>query len=165
MVSNGPRAISWITICDTRVGDGAAGGVRRARTGRRGPVLVLREGPGRYYHPGMFPIMRQLIGDRTIKPGTYELTDFVPSKNEKDPALTAGLSNYSTDIRSDDYPLRALMFGAESGLISGRVVVNPDNATGLFCVFGVCNGMDVMPRMRCGQAKSDERLWSRRNRP
>jgi hypothetical protein len=53
-------------------------------TGPPEPVDVDRswymsEGPGRYYHPGMFPVMRQLIGDRTIKPGTYELKDFVPN--------------------------------------------------------------------------------------
>src|SRR5262249_20795213 len=46
----------------------------------------------------------------------------------RDPALTARLSNYSTDVLSDDYPLRALVFGNESARILGRVVVNPDGS-------------------------------------
>jgi hypothetical protein len=44
----------------------------------------MREGPGRYYHPGMFPVMRQIISDRSRPPGTYDLQDFVPNRNEKD---------------------------------------------------------------------------------
>jgi hypothetical protein len=102
-------------------------------TGPPVPVDVDRswymsEGPGRYYHPGMFPMMRQLIDDRNRAPGTYDLKEFVPTKNEKDPALTANLSNYTTDVRSNDYPLRAFVFGNESARISGRVVVNPDGS-------------------------------------
>jgi hypothetical protein len=102
-------------------------------TGPPAPVDVDRswymsKGPGRYYHPGMFPVMRQIIDDRSRAPGTYDLQDFVPNRNAEDPALKAELSNYSTDVRSDDYPLRALVFGNESARILGRVVVNPDGS-------------------------------------
>ena len=102
-------------------------------TGPPTPIDVDRswymsDGPGRYYYPGMFPIMRQLIDNRNHTPGTYELRDFVPNRDERDPALAASISNYSTDIRSDDHPLRAFVFGNESARISGRVVVNPDGS-------------------------------------
>jgi hypothetical protein len=88
----------------------------------------MDEGPGRYYHPGMFPIIHQLIDNQNLTPGTYELRDFVPNRNEKDPLLTAGISNYTTDLPSDDYRLRALVFGNESATISGQVVSNPDGS-------------------------------------
>jgi hypothetical protein len=88
----------------------------------------MSDGPGRYYHPGKFPIMRQLIDNRNHTPGTYELRDFVPNRDERDPALAASISNYTTDIRSDDHPLRAFVFGNEGARISGRVVVNPDGS-------------------------------------
>ena len=40
------------------------------------PVIIDRnwymsEGPGRYYHPGMFPIIRSVSNRNDIKPGTY----------------------------------------------------------------------------------------------
>src|SRR5882757_1205181 len=56
----------------------------------------MDEGPGRYYHPGMFPIINRLIDNRKLAPGTYDLLDFVPNRNHKDPSLTAGISNYMT---------------------------------------------------------------------
>jgi hypothetical protein len=33
----------------------------------------MGEGPGRYHHPGMFPIMHQIIDSRSLAPGVYEL--------------------------------------------------------------------------------------------
>jgi hypothetical protein len=88
----------------------------------------MDEGPGRYYHPGMFPIINRLIDNRKLALGTYDLLDFVPNRNHKDPSLTAGISNYMTDMRSADYPLRALVFGNESAKISGRVEIHPDGS-------------------------------------
>jgi len=88
----------------------------------------MDEGPGRYYHPGMFPIMTQISDERNLSPGTYDLRDFVPNRNEKDPSLTAAFSNYTTDVRSADYALRAFVFGNESAKISGQVEVNPDGS-------------------------------------
>jgi hypothetical protein len=88
----------------------------------------MGEGPGRYYHPGMFPIMHRILDNRNLAPGTYDLRDFVPNKDAKHPSLTAGVSNYTTDMRSADYRLRALVFGNESAKISGQVDVNPDGS-------------------------------------
>lgn len=53
--------------------------------GRPAPVDVDRswymgEGPGRYYHPGMFPIIYQIADIRNLAPGTYDLRDFVPGR-------------------------------------------------------------------------------------
>jgi len=53
----------------------------------------MGQGPGRYYHPGMFPIIDRLVARHDLAPGTYNLLDFVPSK--KDPSLTAGISHYT----------------------------------------------------------------------
>src|SRR4051812_37370994 len=88
----------------------------------------MSDGPGRYYHPGMFPVINQIVNDRNLAPGTYDLLDFVPNRNGKHPSLTAPFSNYSTDMRSADYPLRALVFGHESAKVSGGVEVNPDGS-------------------------------------
>ncbi len=63
-----------------------------------------------------------------LAPGTYNLLDFVPNKDKRDSSLTATVSNYTTDMRSTDYPLRALVFGSESARISGQVVVNRDGS-------------------------------------
>src|ERR1700685_4816022 len=88
----------------------------------------MGEGPGRYYNPGMFPIIGQIADNRHIAPGTYNLRDFVPNSDDRHPSLTARMSNYSTDMRSADYPLRALVFGNESAKISGQVEVKPDGS-------------------------------------
>ena len=93
--------------------------------GRPAPVDVdmswcMGEGPGRYYNPGMFPIIGQIADNRHLAPGTYNLRDFVPNGGERHPSLTARMSNYSTDMRSADYPLRALVFGNESAKILAR---------------------------------------------
>jgi len=88
----------------------------------------MNEGPGRYYHPGMFPIIDQVTDNRKLAPGTYDLSDFVPNRNMKHPSLTASISHYWTDTHSADYPLRALVFGNESARISGQVVVNRDGS-------------------------------------
>jgi len=72
----------------------------------------------------MFPIVHQILDNRNLAPGTYLLRDFVPNRDERDPSLTAKLSNYGTDVRSPDYLLRALVFGNESARIQGQVVVN-----------------------------------------
>lgn len=110
-----------------------ASGTPTPVAGRPAPVDVdmswyMDEGPGRYYHPGMFPIVNRLLGERKLPPGLYDLLDFVPNKNEKDPSLKARLSNYVTDIGSADYLLRSLVFGSESAKISGRVEVHPDGS-------------------------------------
>jgi hypothetical protein len=110
-----------------------ASGTPTPVAGPPAPVDVDRswymdEGPGRYYHPGMFPIIHQIIRTRNLAPGTYDLRDFVSSHDEKDPLLTAGISNYTTDVPSDDHRLRAFVFGNESGRISGQVVANPDGS-------------------------------------
>jgi hypothetical protein len=111
-----------------------ASGVPAPVAGPPEPVDVDRswymgdEGPGRYYHPGMFPIINQIMANRNLAPGSYNLQDFVPNRNEKDPLLAAGLSNYTTDMHSGDHWLRSLVFGNESARISGQVMVNPDGS-------------------------------------
>src|SRR4051794_39947959 len=85
-----------------------------------GPVNVDKswymsdEGPGRFYHPGMFPIIDTILDNRKLAPGTYDLLDSVPDANgkekEKDPSLSASLSNYISQMRSPDYLQRALVF-------------------------------------------------------
>jgi len=84
----------------------------------------MGEGPGRYYHPGMFPIIHQIIDSRSMAPGVYELEKLASDKN----SLKAQMSNYGLDVRSGDYPLRALVFGNESARISGQVIVNKDGS-------------------------------------
>ena len=74
----------------------------------------MSEGPGRYYHPGMFPIIDRLIKRRDLRPGRHDLLDFVPNKNKKDPSLTAGISHYTRNMSSEDYHTRALVFGNET---------------------------------------------------
>jgi len=49
----------------------------------------MGEGPGRYYNPGMFPIIGQIADNRHLAPGTYNLLDLVPNRDEKHPSLTA----------------------------------------------------------------------------
>jgi hypothetical protein len=63
--------------------------LRRVRllpvAGRPTPVDVdmswhMNEGPGRQYYPGMFPIINQIVNNRYLAPGTYNLRDFVPTE-------------------------------------------------------------------------------------
>ena len=84
----------------------------------------MGEGPGRYYHPGMFPIVHQILDNRNLAPGAYDLEKLAADKE----ALKSGLSNYRLDTRSADFPLRALVFGSESAKISGQVIVNKDGS-------------------------------------
>jgi hypothetical protein len=84
----------------------------------------MGEGPGRYYHPGMFPIVHRIADNRNLAPGTYDLAKLANEDND----LNAKISHYTTDMSSADYPLRALVFGNESAKISGQVVVNPDRS-------------------------------------
>jgi hypothetical protein len=84
----------------------------------------MGEGPGRYYHPGMFPIIHQIIDNRSMAPGVYELEKLASDTN----SLKAGMSHYGLDVQSADYPLRALAFGSESARISGQVIVNKDGS-------------------------------------
>jgi hypothetical protein len=98
--------------------------------GRPSPVAVdmpwyMSEGPGRYYHPGMFPIIDSVLDRRDLAPGTYDLWKLAPLK-ERDPSVKAGITHYRTDLGSRDFKTRALVFGDESARISGDVVVNPD---------------------------------------
>ncbi len=98
--------------------------------GRPLPVAVdmpwyMSEGPGRYYHPGMFPIIDSVLGRRDLAPGTYDLWKLAPL-NERDPSVRTGMTHYLTNLESGDFKTRALLFGDESARISGDVVVNPD---------------------------------------
>ena len=106
-----------------------ASGTPTPVTGPPEPVDVdmswyMGDGPGRYYHPGMFPIMHQIIDNRNLVPGTYDLEKLATDKE----LLKAGISHYGLDARSTDFPLRALVFGNESAKISGRVIVNKDGS-------------------------------------
>ncbi|MEH2532720.1 hypothetical protein V1277_000898 [Bradyrhizobium sp. AZCC 1588] len=87
----------------------------------------MAHGPGRFYHPGMFPIVNEIIDNRKLAPGTYDLWKLAP-KNKEDPAVKATISNYTTEPFSADYKTRALVFGNESARISGQVVVNQDGS-------------------------------------
>jgi hypothetical protein len=107
----------------------SASGMPTPVAGPPAPVNVdmswyMEDGPGRYYHPGMFPVMDQIVDNRNLAPGTYDLTKLVADED----ALKARVSHYGTDVRSTDYPLRAIAFGNESARISGEVVVNPDGS-------------------------------------
>jgi hypothetical protein len=98
--------------------------------GRPAPVAVdmswyMTEGPGRYYHPGMFPIIDGLIDRRDLAPGRYDLWKLAPL-NKDDPSVKARVLHYATDPGFKGYKTRALVFGDESARISGQVVVNPD---------------------------------------
>jgi hypothetical protein len=90
--------------------------------------VVHGRGPGKILSPRNVPIIHRIIDNRNLAPGTYALRDLVPNKDEKDPSLTANLSHYTTDVRSADYPLRALVFGSESARITGQVAINPDRS-------------------------------------
>jgi hypothetical protein len=96
------------------------------------PVIVDRrwymdEGPGRYYHPGMFPIIRSVNSRNDLAPGAYDLWQLAP-KGGKDDSVNASISHYFVDPGSEDYVTRALVFGNESARVSGQVVVNPDGS-------------------------------------
>jgi hypothetical protein len=98
--------------------------------GRPLPVAVdmpwyMSEGPGRYYHPGMFPIVDSIIDRRDLAPGKYDLWKLAPL-GERDPSVKAGITHYRTDLDSSDFKNRALVFGDESARISGEVTVGPD---------------------------------------
>ena len=88
----------------------------------------MSDGPGRFYHPGMFPIIASIAKNGSLTPGTYNLLDFVPNRNANDSSLAAKISNYTTRPLSEDYKTRALVFGDESARISGQVVVKPDGS-------------------------------------
>lgn len=88
----------------------------------------MSEGPGKYYHPGMFPVIDQILENRRLAPGAYNLLDFVPNRNPKNASLSTKMSNYATNPFSADYKTRALVFGDESAKISGQVVVRPDGS-------------------------------------
>src|SRR3954471_5835423 len=59
----------------------------------------MSEGPGRYYHPGMFPIIGSVLNRRDLAPGTYDLWKLAPL-NERDPSVKAGIMHYSADLGS-----------------------------------------------------------------
>ena len=87
----------------------------------------MDEGPGRYYHPGMFPIMRNVLERNDLAPGAYDLWQLAP-KGEKDDTVKASISHYTTDGLSKDWWTRAFVFGNESARISGHIMVNPDGS-------------------------------------
>jgi hypothetical protein len=94
-----------------------------------GPVPVdmswyMGEGPGRFYHPGMFKVISRIAGNRKLAPGTHDLEKLADTKDD----LKASISHYVTAPWSSDYALRALVFGNESAKIEGKVVVNPDGS-------------------------------------
>jgi hypothetical protein len=84
----------------------------------------MDQGPGRYYHPGMFPIINRIADIRNLAPGTYDLGTLANGDEE----LKARISHYATDVLSKDQPLRAFVFGNESAKIFGQVVVNQDGS-------------------------------------
>lgn len=84
----------------------------------------MGEGPGRYYHPGMFKIINDLIERHDLATGSYDLADLSKSPRDR----TASISHYVTDPFSSDYRTRALVFGNESARISGRMAVNADGS-------------------------------------
>lgn len=43
----------------------------------------MSEGPGRFYHPGMFPIIDTIANNRKLAPGRYNLLDFVPHRDPR----------------------------------------------------------------------------------
>jgi hypothetical protein len=80
-----------------------ASGTPTPVAGRPSPVDVDRswymsEGPGRYYHPGMFPIINQIANSRSLAPGTYDLEKLANKKDD----LSASISHYTTDVSSAD---------------------------------------------------------------
>ncbi len=87
----------------------------------------MGDGPGRYYHPGMFPIINQVANNRNLAPGTYDLWQLAP-KSKDDASVKASISHYFTDPSSEDFKTRAFVFGNESARISGKVVVNQDGS-------------------------------------
>jgi len=110
----------------------SASGTLTPIAGPPAPVDVDRswymdEGPGRFYHPGMFPIVNDLVNRRNLAPGTYDFWKLAPA-GKNDPSILASLSNYFKNMGSDDYLTRAFVFGNESARISGRVTVNQDGS-------------------------------------
>ena len=89
---------------------------------------MSKEGPGRYYHPGMFPIIQGVAKRQDLAPGVYDLRDFVANRDANAPALKASISHYTTDPLSRDHWQRLFVFGDESARISGRVVVGSDGS-------------------------------------
>jgi hypothetical protein len=41
----------------------------------------MSDGPGRYYHPGMFPIIENTINRRDLAPGRYKLWELAPLRS------------------------------------------------------------------------------------
>ena len=66
----------------------------------------MSDGPGRYYHPGMFPIIESTINRRDLALGRYDLWKLAPLK-QRDPSVKAGITHYLTDPGSSDYKTRA----------------------------------------------------------
>jgi hypothetical protein len=110
----------------------SASGIPVPVAGPPDPVVIDRSwymsgGPGRYYHPGMFPIISSLVNRNNLGPGSYDLWKLAP-KSKDDPSVKTTISHYFTDLGSEDYKTRAFVFGTESARISGQVVVNPDGS-------------------------------------
>ena len=97
----------------------------------------MSEGPGRFYHPGMFSIVNDVVNSRKLVPGAYDLWKLAP-KNKDDPAVKATISNYVQAPLSADYRTRALVFGNESAGISGQVIVNQDGSK-------IFKGIEIKP--------------------
>jgi hypothetical protein len=97
----------------------------------------MGEGPGRYYHPGMFKIITNTIDRNDLAPGAYDLSQLAPN-GRRDDSVKASISNYFRDPLSEDYKTRALVFGNESARISGQVVVNQDGSK-------TFNGIEIRP--------------------
>jgi|SRR5579872_484811 len=96
------------------------------------PVIVDRnwymdEGPGRYYHPRMFPIIRNVVDRHDLSPGTYDLWQLAPNGGN-DSSVKALISHYKADTSSEDHWTRQFVFGNESARISGQAVINPDGS-------------------------------------
>jgi hypothetical protein len=87
------------------------------------------DGPGRFYNPSQFPVVQGLF-DGTIQPppGTYTLDSLATQYGS---SINAKLNQYFTDVGSDDYTTRALIFGETSAKISGTANVSDDGTVTL----------------------------------
>lgn len=56
----------------------------------------IEDGPGRYYHPGMFSVMDQIVDNRNLAPGTYDLAKLAADED----ALKARVSHYRQRSKS-----------------------------------------------------------------
>jgi hypothetical protein len=76
------------------------------------------EGPGRYYHPGLFPIINQIADNRNLPPGVYDLAKLVHKKDDLTARVSHKLARCSCRHRS---PQSDPSGGAAAGRLIARV--------------------------------------------